>query len=203
MLPTRSHAQVLFVPVCVVFVWLFVCVFCASVFVPHASAVVRVCVCDQPVPGVSGRSKIEHRQVWHIRNLVSTRVSRPQNNEYPSITNSETEREVWEREIESEKEGRGEKKRIFPFQRINDFPILTQFSFGIQTGMQQDINLGKSTEKLGHLWAIHFTPPKQISNLKERGREVKGKRIKRKLCKCRDIMEEGRRTEGKVGEECE
>lgn len=164
---------------------------------------VCVCVCDQPVPGVSGLSKIEHIQLWHIRNSVSTRVSRQQNNEYLSITNSKTERggghergRVWK----GRKRG---KKRIFPFQRINDFPILTQFSFGIQTGMLQDINLGKSTEKLGHLWAIHFMPRKQISKLKERGREVKGKRIQRKLCNCRDKMKGGRRTDGKVGEECE
>lgn len=29
-------------------------------------------------------------------------------------------------------------------------------------------------------------PPKQISNLKEKGREVKGNGIKRKLSNCRD-----------------
>lgn len=59
---------------------------------------------------VSGHSRIEHRQVWHIRNLVLTRISRPQNNEYPSVTNSKTQRErEWE--------------RIYPFQQISDFPF--------------------------------------------------------------------------------
>lgn len=60
------------------------------------------------------------------------------------------------------------------FQRINDFPILTRFSFGIPDGMQRDINLRKSVEKLGHLWAAHFMPAKQMCNLKtqERWRET-------------------------------
>lgn len=53
-----------------------------------------------------------------------------------------------------------------PFQRINDFPILTRFSFGIQDGLQRDINLRKSLEKLGHLWATHFMPAKQMCDLK-------------------------------------
>ncbi len=48
--------------------------------------------------------------------------------------------------METERE---ERERQFHW--INDFPILMQFSFGIQTRMQRDINLGKSTEKLGHL----------------------------------------------------
>lgn len=62
---------------------------------------------------------------------------------------------------------------IFHFDGSTAFPILTQLSFGIQGGMQRDINLRKSAEKLGHLWAIHFTPTKQISNLKW-GKRVKG-----------------------------
>lgn len=68
-------------------------------------------------------------------------------------------------------------------QRINDFPILTRFSFGIQDGMQRDINLRKSVEKLGHLWATHFMPAKQMCNLKvqERWRETNLKKIKRQL----------------------
>lgn len=98
----------------------------------------------------------------------------------------------WMREIQSEEDGKGGGDFSPPFQRINDFPILTQYSFGIQTRMQQDINLGKSTEKLGHLWAIHFKQPKQISNLKgksERCREEEENK-KRKRCKCRDVMKE-------------
>ena len=51
------------------------------------------------------------------------------------------------------------------FQWISDFPILTHFSFGIQDGMQHNINSKKSVEKLGHMRAAHFMPPKQMRNL--------------------------------------
>lgn len=134
---THNSCLSLLMCLCVLFVCAFLCIH-NFMFAPHPH------VCDQPFQGVSGHFWIEDRQVWHIRNLVPTCVSRPLNCEYPSVTNSKTE-------------GGGD----FPFQWINDFPILTQFSFGIQDRMQQDINLQKSAEKLGHLWAIHFIPPKK------------------------------------------
>lgn len=51
---------------------------------------------------------------------------------------------------------RGAEAGGHPFQRINNFSILTQFSFGIQGRVQLDINLRKSMEEWGHLWAIHY-----------------------------------------------
>ena len=99
-----------------------------------------------------------------------------QTRKYPSITNSSTEEERGQ--VKWMEKGW---KRISPFQRINDFPILTQFSFRIQTGMRQDINLGKSTEKLGHLWAVNFMQTKQISNLRGRREREEDKKHKEKI----------------------
>lgn len=67
------------------------------------------------------------------------------------------------REIQSEEDGKGSPP---PFQRINDFPILTQYSFGIQTRMQQDINLGEINREIGSPVSYSFQAAKTNKQFK-------------------------------------
>lgn len=140
-------------------------------------------------PGDPGRFKLENRQVWHIRNVVLTRKS----NEYPSKRKAKQRGGDWGRLRENRMEEELGKKRnlsILTDQRFSNLINILIWNSDLNAARY---SFGESREKLGHLWAIHFTPPKQISNLKDRGREVKGKRIKINSCKCRDIMKGGKR----------